>query len=70
MIALTGPEEQELREFLDHLDIKPPLVELLRQAVREFLVKKSKEPYNKFSGVKKEWAEKYRQKRPPLVIVP
>lgn len=69
MIALTGPEEEELREYLAHLDLKPPLVGLLRECVRQFLHERSTEPYTKFIGVRPEWAEQYRRRHPPFVIV-
>lgn len=70
MIALTGTEEEDLREFWEHLEVKPPLVGVLRQAVREFLVKRSREPRNKYIGVHPEWAAKFKKKHPPLVIIP
>lgn len=67
MIALTGREEADLREFFDHLEVKPPLVGLVRQAVREFLVARTRRPELR---APKEWIAKYTRKYPPFRIVP
>lgn len=37
MIALTGEEEEMVREFRELLDGKPPLVRIVRVAVRQFI---------------------------------
>jgi hypothetical protein len=37
MIALNGEEEEMVREFRDLLDGKPPLVRIVRVAVRTFI---------------------------------
>jgi hypothetical protein len=64
MIALTGKEEADLREFWEHLDEKPPLVGVLREAVRVFLVQRAKDPHSK-----KEWVKQWHKKYPPFTII-
>lgn len=69
MIALTGEDEKDLRAFVDALEVRPPLSNVVRQAVREFLVKRAREP-EKFHAPK-EWAKEYFHRRcRPFVIVP
>lgn len=69
MIPLTGEDELDLREYVDALEVRPPLVNIVRQAVREFLVKRAREP-EKYHAPR-EWAKQYHRRRcRPLVIVP
>lgn len=37
MIALTGKEEADIRRFVECLEVKPPLVNILRRAVADFI---------------------------------
>lgn len=72
MIALTGSgehwdEEAELRAYWDHLEEKPPLVGLLRAAVREFLVKRAREP-EKFRAPK-DWVGQFNRRHPPFTLI-
>jgi hypothetical protein len=58
MIALTGEEERLLRAYRECLDVKPPLVNVVRQAVREFLDRRVQNP-----DIRKRWLEQLKQQR-------